>query len=294
MKNEILLVLSADVYFDQANSHFKDEHSLENLELLPDIANTVSHVLNSHCKPKICWLVSNNDIILKNFIQKKDDVMLNNDEIGLHCLISKMFDISSKSKLEIERYIENAVRMMNNYGLIPLSARMAGCSMNNNLLAALQKYGIKVDSSALPKRKRDETISFDWSVTESTPYFPSVTDYRITDSDKTKCHSILEVPLTTISTKAPYDKESIFRYLDLCFKPKVIADEITNIVKEKEIIVTIIHPMQLLKQENKNELFGTGIDDFKTNLIHLRDSCEKFGRKIKCVSFMDLYKLFTN
>jgi hypothetical protein len=103
---------------------------------------------------------------------------------------------------------------------------------------------------------------------------------------------VLEVPLTTISTKTSYDRKPLRRYLDLCFKPEIISREIRNVVQQNDIVVTIIHPMQLLDQENKNELFGNGLEDFRTNLSALINSCNDFKRKIKCVSMRDLYGLF--
>ena len=98
MDDEILLVLSVDVFFDQVDPNFKKIYSLENLKLLPEIANTIDHTLNSHDKPRISWLVSNNAKILKKFVEIKDEIIINKDEIGLHCLISKLFPISNLEK----------------------------------------------------------------------------------------------------------------------------------------------------------------------------------------------------
>jgi hypothetical protein len=292
LKDEILLVLSVDIFFDQVDAYIKNGYSLRNLELLPKIADVINQTLETYCQPKICWLVSDDKRILEKFVEKKDAIVNSTDEVGLHCLISKMFDIDKATEFEIWNYVENSIKLMNDYGLNPLSTRMAGCALNNKLLFALQKNGIKVDSSALPKRKRDEVIRFDWSSTDSIPYFPSLEDYRISDIDKSKCYKVLEVPLTTISTKTSYDRKPLRRYLDLCFKPEIISREIRNVVQQNDIVVTIIHPMQLLDQENKNELFGNGLEDFRTNLSALINSCNDFKRKIKCVSMRDLYGLF--
>lgn len=294
MKDEILLVLSVDVFFDQVNSDGKNNYTLKNFELLPKISEIINDLLTKICQPKICWLVSDNETILENFVMKKKIILNHSDEVGLHCLISKIFDIATVPESRIEDYVEDSIKLMNSFGFKPISSRMAGCALNNKLLHSLGRNGIKVDSSALPKRVRDIPIRFDWSTTGSVPYFPSLKDYRISDPDKAKCHKILEVPITVIPTKTSYDKKPLMRYLDLCFKPEIISKEIENVIQQNNIIISIIHPMQLLNQENKNELFGKNLGDFRANLTSLIGSCDKFKKKIKCMSLRDLYHLFSD
>ncbi len=285
MKNDIItLVLSVDVYFDHVLSSEKNI-ICEKMNILKDISKIVFKSVKSYSEPKIVWLVSDDELILKKFDTIKNEIISKKDEIGLHCLISKFLDVNNVKISDLEKYLKESITKLNEYGINPHSSRMMGCTANNELLRVLSKNGIKVDSSAIPGRKRDISISFDWSTTLTKPYFPSIKDYRITSE---KNLNILQVPLSVILTKTPYDKHPILRYFDLSFKKEIIELSLENLIKNNNCIISIIHPEQLLKSNKPNQLYANNIDDFEQNIAKFFDIAEALGKKIECISFNDI------
>ena len=62
--------------------------------------------------------------------------------------------------------------------------RIGECVMNNKLMNAISRSRIKIDSSALPGRKRnDQQKFFDWETTTNDFYYVSKTDYRTSSND---------------------------------------------------------------------------------------------------------------
>lgn len=287
--DEILLVFSVDVYYDQGSI---EPYKLNNVDLLPDISSTINRIISPHGAPKITWLISDDENVIRKFTSVKEKTVNHDDEIGLHCLISKVYDLDIASEQQIDDYLTKSLDLFRNYEINPRSVRIAGCASNNKMISVLAKHGILVDSSAVPKRKREVPIKFNWENSDSKPYYPSMADYRIAHPDLTMCHQILEVPITTMMTKTKYDKEPLLRYFDLTFRTEVILKGIDNIVRSNNIIVSIIHPMQLLDFENKNELYCNGIKEFEKNLKCLVEKCLQYNKKIKCISLTDCLGFF--
>lgn len=288
-KNDVGLVLSVDVHYDLVNSK---KPTLFNIDLLPDITNTIQDVLSPYCKPKVTWLVSDDRLVLEKFLDKKTTTVNRDDEIGMHCLISKFACLEKMEEFEIENYLQNSVDLFKSHKIRPQSVRVAGCASSNVFLSCLEKQKFRVDSSAVPGRKRETEVRFDWKTTNEAPYFPSKLDYRVSDKEPSNCRNVLEIPLTTIYTQTTYDKSPLLRYLDLCFKPRMISAEIIRKIRENNLIVTIIHPMQLPENKDKNELFADGLKDFKENLLKMTDVCANLGKNLKCLSFMDVVELY--
>jgi len=288
--DELLLILSVDLFYDNLNAK-KQNHSITNLELLCDISNVINKILLDHCTPKTCWFVPDDEIILKKFTELKDKIIHSSDEVGYHCLIPQKIDIDNASLSELNKYIKNALKLFSYYDIIPATTRMVGCALNNTLLHSLENHGLKIDSSAIPKRKRTSNIKFDWSITSSEPYFPSKNDYRISNKNMDQCRKILEVPLSTIPIKASYDKKPLLRYLDLTFNPSLLSNKIQDIIQNNNLIVTIIHPAQLLSTIHKTDLYANNIVDFETNLLSIIKNCIYYKKRIKCLTFTELYDL---
>jgi hypothetical protein len=288
-KDNVSLVLSVDVHYDLVSSK---KPTLFNIDLLPDIANTIQDVLSPYCKPKITWLVSDDKQVLERFLDKKSTVSNKNDEIGMHCLISKSTRFEQAKEFEIEEYLQNSVDLFKSYKIKTQSIRVAGCASSNAFFSCLEKQGFRVDSSAVPGRKREIQVKFDWETTKEDPYFPSKSDYRITDKELSNCYNVLEIPLTTIYTQTTYDRLPLLRYLDLCFKPKTISAEMTRKIRENSLLVTIIHPMQLLQDKDKHELFANSLEDFKINLLKIVDACTNLGKNLNCLNLLDIVGLY--
>lgn len=297
MKSEkIFLILSLDVVFDKINESniVERKENLENLDYFLEVSDIIKKNLCNFCKPKITWMVSDNKKILEKWVNIKENFLENSDEVGMHCMIPHFIDLNESNQEEIERYIQNSLNLFKEYSIFPNSSRVMGCTSSNQLMSALAKSGFKVDSSAIPKRNRLQNIKFDWVSTSSLPYYPSKRDYRIPTDSTSDSLNLLEVPLTTIKTKTKHDKFQIIRYLDLCFSNDLISKNIGNVVKENSLIVTIIHPNQLLQDSPKNKIYSKDISDFKKNVLTLINTFEKLNKKVECLTLYDISKFTKN
>lgn len=282
--NKIKLILSVDVYYDNVMG---SNNGLRNIELLPKLSEIIEDEVSNYCVPKITWLISDENIILEQFEKNRSITVHKNDEIGLHCLISKFIDVAKTSKNDITDYLRNSIRKLNDFQIKPHSTRIMGCAGSNSLMSSLSELGFDVDSSALPKRKRDEKIAFDWSITPDEPYFPSISDYRLSDNNSENLLKILEVPLTTITTNTSYDSHPLRRYFDLCFRTDIIKDNLDKLI-QNQLIVSIIHPSELIGSELSHELFSNNIEHFRQNLKMFCDECIQLGKEIECNTLTEL------
>lgn len=147
--------------------------------------------------------------------------------------------------------------------------------MTNELMRAIDRSGILIDSTAIASRKRDDAEkSFDWSVTTNEPYFPSSAEYRT----KGICPlTVREVPMSTILMKAPYDNEPLLRYFNLAFKTDILFQNFYSYVKNHNSIVTITHPFEVFPNGNHG-LIAYDINTFRSNIeemVKIIKSCGK-------------------
>ena len=294
LKSEkVFLVLSLDIVFDKINlsNSVERKENLKNLDYFLEISDIIKKNLGNFCKPKITWMVSDTKTILEKWIRIKENFLESSDEVGMHCMIPHFLNLYESNQEKIERYLENSLNLFKEYSIFPNSSRIMGCTSSNQLMSALTKSGFKVDSSAIPKRSRLQNIKFNWTSTSSLPYYPSIRDYRIAGNSDMDSLELLEVPLTTIKTKAKHDKNQIIRYLDLCFNNDVISKNIGEVVKDNSLIITIIHPNQLLQNSAKNEIYAKDILDFKKNVLTLINTIEKLNKNIECLTLYDISKM---
>jgi len=281
-KEKIFFILSVDVYFD--SNSFKIRPNIDPLQKISEIVHDKFSLNGS----KINWLVSDDKEILKKFCKIKNTLLNKDDEIGIHCLLPKFVDLKKGKIDEIESYLVKSKKMFEDFNLNPQSSRILGCTSSNDLMSSLQKYGIKVDSSAIPKRKRENKIAFNWEKTPNYPYYPSKTDYRI-ESDSTENRlNILEVPLSTISIKTSYDHVPTLRYMDLSFHNHLLKNGIKNCLENSNFLISIIHPQVLMNGYPENELISTCQENFVENLHTILEGCESYGKKLEMIKLSDV------
>lgn len=286
-ENEILFILSADIFFDNFPAK---SNELKNIELIPKIYDTIKEYLTNSKNPEITWLISDEEKILKNFFEIRKSFQNNVDEIGMHCLISEKLDIENSSQKKIDSYIKQSLEKFSNFGIIPISNRVLGCGSSNQILQSLSNNDFKVDSSAIPNRQRNNGIKFDWIGTSFEPYHPSINNYKLTTDKIENRLKILEVPLTTIKTKTSYDKFFCERYLDLSFHNKIISEEISNIINSRKIIVSILHPSSFII--SNEELISNKFENLIENLKTIIDTCDKFNKKLRVITLSDIEKFY--
>lgn len=140
------------------------------------------------------------------------------------------------------------------------AVRMGEAFHSNATMHTLDRLGVRIDSTAIPGRKRnDGERCFDWEPTTNAPYHPSRGDYRVPGTDAL---SILEVPMTSIPIRAPYDEAPLRRYMNLAYRAELLADaELDGL----PTIVTIVHPEEAMVRP-ENPLYGDGLEEVERNL----------------------------
>ncbi len=172
------------------------------------------------------------------------------------------------------------------YGINASRIGRAFCS--NAIIAELCSLGIKVDSTALPGRKRkDKVNSLDWEISSQAPFFPSGSDYRIPGKDQT---DLLEIPMSMIETKASYDKEPLKRYMNLTFKNEVINNSLRKHVRDEDLLVSIMHPSEVIASQT-HPLLSFDKGEIKRNIEVILSEAGKNGRKVNFITISDVLDL---
>lgn len=133
----------------------------------------------------------------------------------------------------------------------------------NEAMQTLDRLGLRIDSTAIPGRKRNDAgRMFDWEPTANEPYHPSRTDYRVPGPDAL---SILEVPMTSIPIRAPYDEVALRRYVNLAYRADLLGPALAEHADGLSTLVTIVHPEEAVRSPG-NPLYGEGLPEIERNL----------------------------
>lgn len=207
---------------------------------------------------------------LDGFIQRRT---LMGDVFGLHPHLYRLSQgkwVPETSPDRQQEQVERAVMAWEKYfGSGPKFSRMGEAVMNNTLATCLGKLGIEIDSSALPDRKRyDSGFQFDWTGTPTSPYCPSVDDYRRPAVNRESAHRFVEIPFTMLPIMGPQDKEPIKRYCNLAFRPDLIKSAVQSI-KIPERIIAVVHPHELLSGSHQHPIIAHNPAALEENILHL-------------------------
>ena len=165
------------------------------------------------------------------------------------------------------------------------SIRMGWGYMTNRVAGLIDEMGIAVDSSAIPRPVYSwETSSKNWIGTLKTPYFPSIKDYRVPGTPK---RDYLEIPITTSVIKAPYDKETVVRYLNPAYRPDLLYPAIKSCCENQDEAVLIAHPYEF-KSGPKNGLFPDGAFALRANIQSILNEALKNNKAVRFVTIAEL------
>lgn len=158
------------------------------------------------------------------------------------------------------------------------SVRVGEAFHGNQSMRALDDVGLRVDSTALPGRRRiDGVRCFDWEPTPNRPYRPSGSDYRVAGVAPL---SIVEVPMTTVPVEAPYDPRPLLRYLNLAYRQKVLraafALHLDALGAGDHVVVTILHPEEV-RPRGEHPLYAFDLETVERNVDHLLDAAGARG-----------------
>ncbi len=174
--------------------------------------------------------------------------------------------------------------------LAPL-ARQHGCRVvrcgwgfhTNRTMHVVAGAGFAIDSSAIPRpRYRWETSVKDWTTTPPTPYYPSVSDYRVAGEPALP---ILEVPMAVATVAAPTDTEIVLRYVNPAFHRAVFAPAVDAWWQSHDHVVTITHPYEISAAGYADALISYEPGVLEANIALLETQARQTDRP---VAFMTL------
>ncbi len=200
--------------------------------------------------------------------------------------------IQNTHKYSIQKELSAAKKAFELCSLFPKVVRIGEAYHSNNLMSILEELGMKADSTAIPGRKRDDTEkSLDWRCTPNYPYHPSKNDYRIPGTPQL---NVWEIPMNTVETKVSYDRNPLLRYVNPAFHPEVLYSGLKEFVKTANILVSIIHPFEVLPDFFEDDyllshlLLAFNPNAIDKNIGNLKDLIETSGRKIRFVTMNEL------
>ncbi len=167
------------------------------------------------------------------------------------------------------------------YGL--KCVRMGWGFHTNKTMCLISDLGFDVDSSAIPRPQYIwEETKKDWTLTPLEPYFPSESDYRVPGRPDL---SILEVPISVTHVKAPYDLETVLRYINLAYSPDLLRKPLEDWLKQHNHLITITHPYELLPRDKVHGLLAFDMNAFEQNLNTVRELAQM---QVGSISFLTI------
>ncbi len=164
------------------------------------------------------------------------------------------------------------------------SVRLGEAWHSPRTMLRLAELGYRVDSTALPGRKRrDAQLEFDWEPTPNQPYHPAASDPRVPGSGQDRL-PILEVPMTTCAMRTDYDRGAVRRYLSLSFHERYFVAGLDDFDAQIEsareaTLVTIFHTGELLDL-GPTPLLDRGWDAWRRNLDRLIATLDSRGHAL--------------
>jgi len=139
------------------------------------------------------------------------------------------------------------------------------CTETMNLV---ERLGMTVDSTAIPGRVAAGHPS-NWKNAPNYPFFPDADQYNLETSQP---RNILEIPLNTWLTRAPYDTEAKTRYMNPCVHTDIFKTALElwaeNLSKERNLHIWtfICHPDDMMPRENADLLYGLSMGVYANNI----------------------------
>ena len=300
----LLVAITADVDNDGvALENERSRLSWRSLELLPKLAE----IIRKHHFPATWFVRADpqlNDLYgSTNFLLKQREFLWRNctdrgDEIGWHPhLYALRPDGTYEPERDDERLVISLRRAHSDLasgGHTFTSVRIGEAMGSNAVMRTLAELGLQIDSSAIPGRRRDDNARrFDWSTSPNSPYWPSKADYRVPGSPALP---ILEVPMTAVPVKAPYDPKPLLRYANLAYRPAIFAAALETWFDQNTIAETILtlifHPDELMPGSGNHPLYAFTPDALEANIQTLLSLAHRRGMDVAGKTIAEIGKRF--
>jgi hypothetical protein len=289
---------------DFSVSDQRNELAWRGLGLIPDIAAAI-HGFGW----RVTWFVRGDPQIrafygsvaylLETFASTWWQLKGDGDEIGWHPHISRLGAAGSwEAERDDHRFVgalQETYADLRAQGFQLSSARMGEAAGSNLILKTLADLGLKIDSSALPGRTRDDASRhFDWSLTPNYPYRPSLADYRIAGMPSLP---IVEVPMTTLPVTAQNEQQPYLRYASLAYHPLIFMDSVKRWIaradgrRDDRILTLILHPDELMPRNTTHPLYAFSFSALLSNLGALADFAKQQELEIAGVTVSDVARI---
>jgi hypothetical protein len=221
------------------------------------------------------------------------------DELGWHphlygyCASSKKY-VADTDQESCARKLEETRSELLGHGFAHSSVRLGEGFHGNTTMRTLAELGLKVDSTAIPGRVRnDESRSFDWGPTPNKPYYPSAGDYRVPATDDSL--KILEVPMTTMPIKASYDRDFLIRYINPAYHHENFKagldrsfDSLFPPGESESFVTLILHSDEVSAQGRAHPLYSFSLETVRKNIAYLLEKLEAKGLKHRSLRLQDV------
>jgi hypothetical protein len=303
-RRELRLCLTADLDNDftlSAAGVSVDRNELrwrgvaEGVPLIVERLRSIKDDYNNHarfswfvrCDDQIGALCETREYLLKHFKDLLTNLATAGDEIAWHPHVYRQsargWQLENDAAAFVAQLERSYQAFINGWGQQPLSARIGEAFGANFVISTLARLGLKLDSSALPGRRRiDEDKCFDWEIAPAKPYYPSRNDYRLPGAD---AYEIIELPMSMVATKGLNEQNWLRRYLNLSFYPTAFdAADLYRLINEAEILVTIVHPFEVLSHSIAHSLIAFDIDVVFENLNNIIALARQAGRRVRFIA----------
>ncbi|MEA3296716.1 MAG: hypothetical protein U9R56_02495 [candidate division Zixibacteria bacterium] len=303
------------------------------LEGIPRAKDRLANLIDSEgCSPRFTWLLRVDDQIkrlmgaynqvLKTNCDFLESLEQSGDELGWHPHFWRLDENNLRWYQEC-RDMDWQVGMLTKAHaafseVLPertKTVRMGWTYHNNRTMAALDDLGVAVDVSGIPglrihPKKGKPVVSnfFDWSVTPSRPYYPSIVDYRREALETESSLSLLEAPNCVaksiiwgmVSGLALARKMKDIRQIGyalfkprfmstitgkpMLFKPILAQVEKNLIDNDNFIYITPLHPDELI--ENIHPVYS--LENMETNLKSLLEVADSLSAGVKYIKACEI------
>lgn len=115
----------------------------------------------------------------------------------------------------------SAAQAFRSRGHEPRTIRIGESFMNRALLEAIESLGFAADATAMPGKIRlDPPWRIDWEGCPGAPFAPSRADHRRPVRPGEESYPFVELPMTMVAIRAPYDDSPRSRYVNCAFHPE--------------------------------------------------------------------------
>lgn len=156
--------------------------------------------------------------------------------------------------------------------------------LNSVILDKIEKFGLSVDSSALPGLFRTDGHPMNWKNTPNYPYYIN----SISLEEPQKGSNIIEFPINTWMTQASYDVRPRLRYMNPAIHHHIFKDAVSfwkeNIIKlnQKDYFwVFILHPEEIMGKNKNDLLYGHSRNIMYENLNFFNNVIIEMGDKFE-------------